>query len=927
MATGWRAHIEKVRQATDLTELVQQRTGPLHGKMALCPFHDDTAPSLSLDPVRGRFHCFGCGVAGDVFTFAQLAVGVPFREAVDLLAEKAGIEKFQGSPEETKRIEAERAVGDVLTETAAYYRQRLSSEARTYLTEERGLPAEICDRFQVGWADGYLHQHLLERRGHPLDLCRRAGVLIGETATSVRDVFRHRVMFPTFRHGRVINLSGRGLRGEEPKYLHLKGRRRSLFNAEAALRQKTVYVVEGVLDALSLEAWGLPAAALLGASGLKPEQAKWFARAETVYVCLDGDRAGEDGAVQLGELLGSKARIVHLPEGQDPNDLFKSDQRELFDRLVREAADPITDAITRIPADIPKVDLATRLEPIVRRLAASDPATAEAHLSRTLKDRFELKAPEVKAYRDILRQARRDLAVAPRTDDSRAEATLIWQDHRLVNPAQDFVDGVAYFSIYLTRKIESSEGRTKTVPAPHLVTSKRELFALTPEELASRGLRRVREDQVPTDTARWATAPDIPNSVHAFLQGTAAVDPLGLFCQIEELFRTYLDYTNPLYYPFMALWCMGSYVFMLFESFPYVFLSGTKRTGKTRTIEVAAPLCFNSVMSASISDAAMFRTTESDRGTVFHDEAARYHGRQRGDVSERLEIFNSGYKRSGAVLRCVGDNNVPTRFSTYSPKLLANVEGLDSTAADRTITLNLLRTRGELPRFSTRRLEATFTALRHSLYVFALTHHAEIAAIYESDQRVDNLRDREEELWGPILALAEFFDRRAAATAVAGAEEADLARRMIRLALSSRDRKREAEMDENPEQKILAGVLGFLPGAKEVRASDQQGTCFYLADHLLKYLKEIDGLDWLSKNYLTRTLNKLQVLRPEEKDKEYLWVHLEHMTIDRGAKQVLCYRLDRDRVREVAERYGVALDGPWGVSSEEAEEGGGDGAE
>ncbi|NLY00129.1 MAG: DUF3631 domain-containing protein, partial [Rhodopirellula sp.] len=481
-----------------------------------------------------------------------------------------------------------------------------------------------------------------------------------------------------------------------------------------------------------------------------------------------------------------------------------------------------------------------------------------------------------------------------------SSGSFVWEDYQPFNPAQDFRAGKAYFTVYLQRRPKEIG---PLVRRPYIITGDREMFALNKAELDARGLRLQRGDQIPSDTSRWSASRSAKNGVHAFIQGEASVDPVALFERIRGFFAKYLDYPEPLYYDFISLWCMGTYFFMGFESYPYVYLSGTKRTGKTRTIEIAAPLCFNSVMSASMTDAAMYRSTENDRCTIFHDEAAKYCRKNKNDLSERLEIFNSGYKRSGSVRRCVGDDSIPTDFSTYSPKLLASIEGLEQTSADRTITLHLLRAKDEVPKFSHRREEAAFQEMRNGLYVLALKYHTEVAKIYSGLEMVKGLKDREDELWSPIFALAEFIDGYLLARDPGIAEADLLSSRMIKLAFMCRDRKQEDEMEENPDQRILAALLEFLDENDPMLDQDGTQTEFYVSDVVLSYIKEREGLDWVTKHYLGKALSKLQILKDRKNDRPYLRV--EGHRLIRSGKQVLCYRLSPSRVNDVAERYAI----------------------
>ncbi len=896
----FRSLIEQVRQATDIIEIVNERVPLDRGHKALCPFHQEKTPSFHVHPEGQFFKCFGCGAGGDVFKFLELYDRIPFTEALRALAARAGIETKDLTPNDLLIIRESRQVTEVLAAAADYYHSALTPEARGYL-HSRGITDETIERFKIGHAGGGLLEHLTKEKDFLIETCLRSGLVKKSNGGRARDFFYNRVVFPNIVRGRVVHFSGRVMDDRQPKYLHLPGEI-AFFYHEEALRSPEAMLTEGILDCLPAVQAGFDCAAIYGTSTFNESHLAKLSRAETVYLCLDGDPPGREAAAKIAGLIGERARIVELPEDTDLGDYLRDHTREDLEELLSSSVTLIKYELNRIPESAPKTELPRLLKPVLSRLARLDPPDVEAYLRYEIKPRFNLKKEDTDAYRAAIKKIRDELEKEEAAQAGEGPSDeFVWEDFDPFNPAQDFRGEKAYFTVHIQKR--EKEG-APVERRPHVITSAREIFPLDKDELDRRGLRLLREGQSPGDVARWSTARRTANSVHAFLNGEAAADPVELYCKIHALFATYLDYPDPLYYDFMPLWVLGTYLFMLFESYPYVYLSGTKRTGKTRTIEVAVPLCFNSVISASMTDAAMYRSTENDRCTIFHDEAAKYSRKNKADLSERLEIFNSGYKRSGSVRRCVGDDNVPTDFSTYSPKLLASIEGLEETSADRTIILHLLRAKGEVPKFSYRRLEPTFQQLRNSLYVLALTFHREIAQVYSGLEMIKGLKDREDEIWSPIFALAEFIDGYRLEKDASIAEADLLTSKMIRLAFSCRDRKQADEMEENPEQRILAAVLAFLAEYRPVIDQNGAETDFYTSDQLLAYINDRDGLAWVTKHYLGKVLSRLQIIRDKSKDKPNLRVGSDNR-LDRSAKQALCYRLPRERVNDVAERYAV----------------------
>jgi len=620
---------------------------------------------------------------------------------------------------------------------------------------------------------------------------------------------------------------------------------------------------------------------------------------ETVFICLDGDEQGRNAMLQLAKDVGPKAKIISLPDGMDVNDFARQHSKSEFEALMSDAQDSITYQINQIPEDILRFELPHNLEPVLRELAKMSEAESEGYLKDVIKVRFRLDRDDITAYRSELKDIRKRESEQKDVDNSTKKYPVIWVDMEPLSPAQDFKNGKAMFTVYLTEN--SPEG---LIRVPHVLTSDRECFQLNTEELSSRGLYLARPDVRPSDKRRWSTDKNAENSVYSFLRGEAEVDPLVLFDEIVDLLRQHLEYPDPRYYVLFALWTMGTYLYMLFPSYPYIHTNGPKRSGKTRTMEIIAPLAFNSVMASSLSDAAMYRTVENDRCTLFMDEAAKFSRKNPNSNSERMEIFNSGYKKSGNVTRCIGDEHNPVSFSTYSPKLVANIEGLDPTSRDRTIFLRLQRARGRVARYNPQQLEPLFQKLRNGLYILAMTHHSEIFQYYEKLKPVESLRDREEELWSPILALADFLDQRQKNPRPTNS----LRNQMLELAELCRRDKEGEEEDSDFSLRILNYVVEFTQTHEPIAGSKKEASHYYQADLLLNYIHMRESSDYIKKNSLTRALKKLLIISNSETDKKYLRIDSQNrLTSNKITKQTLCYRLDPNKIKDIAERYGVRV--------------------
>lgn len=312
----------------------------------LCPFHGEKTPSFTVNEERGTYHCFGCGVGGNVFRFLMEAEGRSFREAVELLAARAGVVLTLGveSPEGRRERQERDILLDLLELGARYYRHQLlegraGEPARAYLSQ-RGIGAEVAEVFRIGCAPpGWDNlARYLASKGHDLALAARAGLVSQRTSGGYYDRLRDRLVFPiTDPSGRVVSFGGRVLGAGEPKYLN--GPESPVFHKSETLyglhqggevlrREKRALLVEGYVDVVSLHAAGFRGAlATLGTSLTRDHAQALKRRVDEVVLLYDGDEAGRKAAFRSLELFLSASlpcRVVLLPDDHDPDSYVRA---------------------------------------------------------------------------------------------------------------------------------------------------------------------------------------------------------------------------------------------------------------------------------------------------------------------------------------------------------------------------------------------------------------------------------------------------------------------------------------------------------------------------------------------------------------------------------------------------------------------------
>src|SRR5215213_2497224 len=447
--------VAEVRDRSEIVDLVSnyvqlKKTGRSY--KGLCPFHQEKTPSFVVFPESGNFHCFGCGRGGDVFTFYMGVEHVEFRDALQELAKRAGIE-LVNAPSLPPEVDAHRNRLIELNELgAAYYtnvlRNTTPGSAGRDVLAQRGVSAQIAELFGLGFApDGdALGRYLSERE-----------------SGGYRDRFRNRLLFPIrTREGRVVGFGGRALGDAMPKYLNspqsvIFDKSCLLFGldlAQESIRQDDqVVIVEGYMDAIAAHQFGFSNVVAAMGTAVTEQQVGLVKRSSrNIVLALDADAAGQGATVRSLEMLPgaldqeltpigaerdasrpraetmiiwqrrfkSQISIVRLPEGKDPDELIRRDSASW--PAVVASAQPFLDfyvdaALSVDLADAPaKAAAVRRLMPL---LEAAGDHVVQAHYAGIIARRLQL--PESSVLRELRRSAVR--STAPRSSRVALPAT------------------------------------------------------------------------------------------------------------------------------------------------------------------------------------------------------------------------------------------------------------------------------------------------------------------------------------------------------------------------------------------------------------------------------------------------------------------------------------------------------------------------
>jgi DNA primase len=370
---------DRVRDAADFLEIVSARTelrraGPARYE-GLCPFHDERTPSFGIDPAQKVYYCFGCQASGDLFTFVQETEGVDFKGALELLAERYGVE-LQLEAEDPRAAELRKRrerLLELLSRTTAYYERYLweseeAAPAREYLAG-RGLEEASLRAFRVGYAPSAWDRVLLASRrgGFSVDELYATGLAQRSKQNGQPyDRFRSRIMFPLADvRGRVLGFGARAMGVEQkPKYLNTSDndvyhKGLHLYGSDLARAHATkageVILCEGYTDVIALHQAGMRNAVGLMGTALTADQVGELARmAQTVLLALDADSAGQEAMLKASTVAAKRKlelRVVPLPAGADPADLIQREGAEAMAALVSKAVAFVRFRVERVLAN------------------------------------------------------------------------------------------------------------------------------------------------------------------------------------------------------------------------------------------------------------------------------------------------------------------------------------------------------------------------------------------------------------------------------------------------------------------------------------------------------------------------------------------------------------------------------------------------
>ena len=365
------------------------------------------------------------------------------------------------------------------------------------------------------------------------------------------------------------------------------------------------------------------------------------------------------------------------------------------------------------------------------------------------------------------------------------------------------------------------------------------------------------------------------------------IEPNHLFEKLTNFFQRFIYFEDTDLYTLSVIYVLLTHLYNIFDEIPYIQVSGLKASGKTRLGDVFEGLCFNPFNSSEMSEASLYREINQESGgvTMIIDEADDLSGSTRRDVL--LRVLRSGYRWNGNVTRC-GPKGKVEQFLTFCPKIIINEKGIGDPALEsRTLPILMIKTRNHIEKFRFSKAENEFKEIKDLIISFSEEYRGIISDRYASFQGVDGLTDRDEELWTPILIIAEVLD-----TAF---PRPFIKEKMLALAKRIIDQRKRTQLIGNRDAQIIESTQAYIEQTSPLKI---KGLCFYVGENLCDSIKDRWGIPNLEPGTVSRVLNRFNLIREVRRPRLK-----ENIKGFETEVQRTCYLLDEERLSKLTQEY------------------------
>lgn len=351
-----------------------------------------------------------------------------------------------------------------------------------------------------------------------------------------------------------------------------------------------------------------------------------------------------------------------------------------------------------------------------------------------------------------------------------------------LHPAIDVVDNVLHIGMRVPIHSKGHIDRGTSI-----ITSNKEIFSKHQSVLDRRDLFGI--PTIVQPGPRWRST-----DIRKFINSDENIDPQLVLESVLQLLKKYIEFRSEEDALIAALWTTGTYLQPVWDAYPYLSASGEKNVGKSRLMKVLTQVCFNGIHSASISAASVYRTIQDLRCTLLIDEAQKLASKD--TAIEIRNILNCGYTKDAYAIRSDKTSKGQIRpgfWETFSPKAFVSYSGLEAVTEDRCIQIVLIRSINKAvmkPKIRTK--DPEWFDIRDILYRFAMLHWQKVAKLYDEID-LEEFMGREEQLWQPLLTLAEYFD---------------ISERIRSFAKRKSEQKEQDQAIDSPTGIVLSAMVG-----------------------------------------------------------------------------------------------------------------------
>ncbi len=586
---------------------------------------------------------------------------------------------------------------------------------------------------------------------------------------------------------------------------------------------------------------------------------------ENIIDCKDAKPSSlpKDKYIKTLEVAEKKYGIQLKHKFDDKHKLLTEEDISLLEQEIR-----------KIPEDTPPSRIPILINPVLEKLSTINIAQANAILKDFIKTYFSFSSDDIKSYENVLKEYRKKQMNTSndkslRSDNDIKEALNNDSDIKTIAPAQDFKDGNMFFAVNI-------------IGIPYLITSGKQVLPF--DKIEKEGISLTHKN---VNITRFSN-----QGILNFLEDKPINCIDKIYLNIREYVRTYIYFTNTLYLDFITLWVIGTYLFMIFRYYPYIWLHAEKSSGKTLMMEVLSSIVFNGELLTSPTEAVIFRDVANNQITMLIDEVEQFKKQNKECFGSLISILNVGFNKSGRVKRVERNSEgewVTKPYNAYSPKMLAGINEIDDVLRDRTIPILLLRKKDTeiVKRYKeTENLLKQQISIRDDLYTFSLIHAKEIAERYNNNfenelNEMSHLTNREHDIWEPIFIIAKTVDKYL--------NNSNLTKNMEDLSKIVVKEKQSDNVDSNETYMLLTVLKLMIDDLDTVEEKD--GLLVFDADKVLVYFQKTDYFEWIEKkNSLTTRLKKVRVI---SKQARY------------DAQKIRVYEIRINEFQDFCERYKI----------------------